>query len=98
MSATLLRSNPNDISRPVVHSNTIHSMLAILRAMFHLQIDYADSERIKDSQMVFATVHANKEELNEDLAAAMLKLWRDDGVQECYRRSNEVGTGVSEGK
>jgi len=75
--------------KPVVHSNCIHSMLAILRAMFHLQIEYADPERVQDSQLVFATVHANKEELTEDLSAAMQRLWKDEGVQECFRRSNE---------
>ena len=35
-----------ELIRPVVISNTIHSMLAILRAMFHLQIDYGDPERL----------------------------------------------------
>lgn len=43
----------------------------------------------RDSQLVFATVHANKEELTEELAAAMQRLWHDPGVRECYRRSNE---------
>ncbi|KAI6214082.1 hypothetical protein M3Y94_00226700 [Aphelenchoides besseyi] len=78
-----------ELIKPVVYSNCIHSMLAILRAMFHLSIEYADQERVKDSQMVFATVHANKEELTEELSAAMQRLWKDEGVQECYRRSNE---------
>uniref|UniRef100_A0A1I7WMC9 Uncharacterized protein n=1 Tax=Heterorhabditis bacteriophora TaxID=37862 RepID=A0A1I7WMC9_HETBA len=32
--------------RPVVYSNCIHSMLSILRAMFHLQIEYADNDRV----------------------------------------------------
>uniref|UniRef100_A0AC34RA28 Uncharacterized protein n=1 Tax=Panagrolaimus sp. JU765 TaxID=591449 RepID=A0AC34RA28_9BILA len=75
--------------KPVVHSNCIHSMLAILRAMFHLQIEYSDPERVQDSQLVFATVHSNKEELTEELSAAMQRLWKDEGVQECFRRSNE---------
>ncbi|KAK6749430.1 hypothetical protein RB195_001813 [Necator americanus] len=78
-----------EMIRPVVYSNCIHSMLSILRAMFHLQIEYADNERVRDSQLVFATVHANKEELTEELAAAMQRLWADEGVRECYRRSNE---------
>ncbi|CAD5219668.1 unnamed protein product [Bursaphelenchus okinawaensis] len=78
-----------ELIKPVVYSNCIHSMLAILRAMFHLQIEYDDPDRVKDSQLVFATVHANKEELTEELSAAMERLWKDDGVQECYRRSNE---------
>lgn len=43
----------------------------------------------KDSQLVFATVHANREEITEELCAAMQRLWQDEGVQECYRRSNE---------
>ncbi|VDK42738.1 unnamed protein product [Anisakis simplex] len=78
-----------EMIRPVVYSNCIHSMLAILRAMFHLQIEYGDQERVRDSQLVFATVHANKEELTEELSAAMQRLWMDSGVRECYRRSNE---------
>ncbi|MFH4982276.1 hypothetical protein AB6A40_008985 [Gnathostoma spinigerum] len=78
-----------EMIRPVVHSNSIHSMLAILRAMFHLQIEYGDPERVKDSQLVFATVHANKEELTEELSKAMQRLWHDSGVRQCYARSNE---------
>lgn len=32
--------------KPVVYSNCIHCMLAILRAMFHLQIEYENPERM----------------------------------------------------
>lgn len=35
-----------EMIRPVVYSNCIHCMLAILRAMFHLQIEYEDPERV----------------------------------------------------
>ncbi|CAJ0937425.1 unnamed protein product, partial [Mesorhabditis belari] len=69
-----------EMIRPVVYSNCIHSMLSILRAMFHLQIEYGEPERVRDSQLVFATVHANKEELTEELASAMQRLWADSGV------------------
>nr|CAD2170502.1 unnamed protein product [Meloidogyne enterolobii] len=78
-----------ELIKPVVICNTIHSMLAILRAMFHLHIDYGDPERLKDSQLVFATIHANREELTDELVDAMQRLWKDEGVQECFRRSNE---------
>uniref|UniRef100_A0A183BYK9 Guanine nucleotide-binding protein alpha-7 subunit n=1 Tax=Globodera pallida TaxID=36090 RepID=A0A183BYK9_GLOPA len=71
-----------ELIKPVVLSNCIHSMLAILRAMFHLQIDYGDPERLKDSQRVFATVHANKEEFTEELAEAMQRLWQDEGIDD----------------
>ncbi|VDM15159.1 unnamed protein product [Wuchereria bancrofti] len=43
----------------------------------------------RDSQLVFATVHTKKEELVEELSAAMQRLWADGGVRECYKRSNE---------
>lgn len=43
----------------------------------------------RDSQLVFATVHTNKEELVEELSSAMQRLWADGGVKECYKRSNE---------
>lgn len=42
-----------------------------------------------DSQLVFSTVHANKEELTNELSIAMQRLWADQGVQDCYLRSNE---------
>ncbi|CAK5108865.1 unnamed protein product [Meloidogyne enterolobii] len=71
-----------ELIKPVVICNTIHSMLAILRAMFHLHIDYGDPERLKDSQLVFATIHANREELTDELVDAMQRLWKDEGVQE----------------
>ena len=44
--------------RPVVYSNTIHSMLAILRAMYQLNIQLEDGERQKDASLVYASVHA----------------------------------------
>ncbi|VIO86336.1 Uncharacterized protein BM_BM5336 [Brugia malayi] len=78
-----------EMIKPVVYSNCIHCMLAILRAMFHLQIEYEDPDRMRDSQLVFATVHTKKEELVEELSAAMQRLWADGGVRECYKRSNE---------
>ncbi|KIH65160.1 g-protein alpha subunit [Ancylostoma duodenale] len=41
-----------EMIRPVVYSNCIHSMLSILRAMFHLQIEYADNERVMPQRAV----------------------------------------------
>lgn len=35
-----------EMIRPVVYSNCIHSMLSILRAMFHLQIEYGEPDRV----------------------------------------------------
>ncbi|VDD97604.1 unnamed protein product [Enterobius vermicularis] len=78
-----------EVIRPIVHSNCIHGLVAILRAMFQLHIEFADAERVHDSQLVFSTVHANKEELTNELSIAMQRLWADQGVQDCYLRSND---------
>ncbi|VDP38154.1 unnamed protein product [Soboliphyme baturini] len=34
-----------EMIRPVVYSNTIHAILAVLRAMYQLNIEFSDSER-----------------------------------------------------
>ncbi|KRZ25803.1 Guanine nucleotide-binding protein alpha-7 subunit [Trichinella pseudospiralis] len=80
-----------EMIRPVVYSNTVHAMLAVLRAMYQLNIEFSDPERQKDAQIVYATVHAQRdaEPFSESLSQAMQKLWADGGVQSCYSRSNE---------
>lgn len=80
-----------EMIRPVVYSNTIQSMLAILRAMYFINIEFGDAERQKDAQVVYATVHAQRdsEPFSEELSLAMQRLWKDTGVQQCYMRSNE---------
>ena len=42
--------------RPVVYSNTIQSLVAILRAMPNLKIDFSNSEREADAKMVMDVV------------------------------------------
>ncbi|KRZ25804.1 Guanine nucleotide-binding protein alpha-7 subunit [Trichinella pseudospiralis] len=80
-----------EMIRPVVYSNTVHAMLAVLRAMYQLNIEFSDPERQKDAQIVYATVHAQRdaEPFSESLSQAMQKLWADGGVQSCYSRSND---------
>ncbi|KAF4523313.1 hypothetical protein B566_EDAN011792, partial [Ephemera danica] len=61
--------------RPVVYSNTIQSLMAIIRAMGQLRIDFADP--------------TEEGELTPELAMLMKRLWLDDGVQICFSRSRE---------
>ncbi|KOB78240.1 G protein alpha subunit Go isoform 2, partial [Operophtera brumata] len=59
--------------RPVVYSNTIQSLVAILRAMPNLS----------DGKMVFDVIQRmeDTEPFSEELLAAMKRLWADYGVQ-----------------
>ncbi|XP_014676585.1 PREDICTED: guanine nucleotide-binding protein G(i) subunit alpha-like [Priapulus caudatus] len=76
--------------KPVVYSNTIQSMIAIIRAMGQLRINFRDPDRADDARQLFALVSASDEgEMSPDLAAIMKRLWADTGVQECFSRSRE---------
>eukprot|EP00094_Tigriopus_californicus_P004365 TCALIF_04206-PA protein Name:"Similar to Guanine nucleotide-binding protein G(o) subunit alpha (Locusta migratoria)" AED:0.23 eAED:0.27 QI:888/0.83/0.85/1/0.83/0.85/7/0/275 len=77
--------------RPVVYSNTIQSLVAILRAMPNLGITFANTDRDGDAKMVMDVVSRmeDTEPFSEELLAGMKRLWADGGVQECFARSNE---------
>ena len=77
--------------RPVVYSNTIQSLVAILRDMPNLNICFGFNEREGDAKMVMDVVSRmeDTEPFSEELLAGMKRLWVDVGVQECFSRSNE---------
>ena len=75
----------------MVYSNTIQSLVAILRAMPNLGITFANTEREADAKMVMDVVSRmeDTEPFSDELLAGMKRLWVDGGVQECFSRSNE---------
>lgn len=77
--------------KPVVYSNTIQSMVAILRAMQSLQIPFDEIAREQDAKMVFdiVTRMEDTEPFSEEFLMTMKRLWTDAGVQQCFQRSNE---------
>ncbi|XP_054586527.1 guanine nucleotide-binding protein G(i) subunit alpha-2b isoform X2 [Nothobranchius furzeri] len=77
--------------RAVVYSNTIQSIMAIVKAMASLKIDYSNPARADDAQQLFALSAAAEEQgiLPEDLANVIRRLWADSGIQSCFTRSRE---------
>lgn len=76
--------------RPVVFSNTIQSLMAIIRAMGQLRIDFADPGRADHARQFFTLASGAEEgELTPDLVMLMKWLWKDAGVQQCFARSRE---------
>ncbi|XP_033121395.1 guanine nucleotide-binding protein G(i) subunit alpha [Antedon mediterranea] len=76
--------------KPVVYSNTIQSMIAIIRAMGSLKIDFGHPDRADDARQLFALAgQAEEGELSPELSATMKRLWADPGVTECFSRSRE---------
>lgn len=77
--------------KSVVHSNTIQSLSAILRAMRMLKCEFAVSTRENDALKFFNVVGSQGMEGNitPDLGLIMKRLWYDQGVQSCFARSRE---------
>lgn len=77
--------------RPIVFSNTIQSLIAIIRAMGQLKIGLGDPDRVDDAKKLFALANTvdDTDELTAELSGVMKRLWRDSGVQLCFSRSRE---------
>ena len=68
--------------KPVVYSNTIQSLMAIISAMSKLRIDFADRSRLEDARKFFEiSGNSSEGELTSELGQLMKRLWRDRGVQ-----------------
>ncbi|CAF4299711.1 unnamed protein product [Rotaria socialis] len=77
--------------REVVYSNTIQSLATIIRAMETLTVQFGSTDRERDAAMVLDKISrmADTEPFESELLDAMKKLWNDNGVQQCFNRSNE---------
>ncbi|XP_077687000.1 guanine nucleotide-binding protein G(o) subunit alpha isoform X8 [Eretmochelys imbricata] len=76
--------------KPVVYSNTIQSLAAIVRAMDTLGIEYGDKERRVEERLLFVYAAASERLYSTtELLSAMMRLWADSGIQECFNRSRE---------
>ncbi|ESO00377.1 hypothetical protein HELRODRAFT_192608 [Helobdella robusta] len=74
----------------VVHNNTIQSLVAIIQAMGSLKIDFSNQERMQDARDFYAMVSSmNDVILTYELGQIMKRLWKDGGVQNCFKRSRE---------
>lgn len=76
--------------KPVIYSNTIQSMVAIVRAMNQLEISFNNPQRAKDTQQFLSLVSASEDiPLTPELAVVMKQIWSDTGVKECFKRSRD---------
>ncbi|KAK4469097.1 hypothetical protein MN116_006684 [Schistosoma mekongi] len=75
--------------RPVVFSNTIQSMVAILRAMEQLQICCACPNAMSDIAVILNLTRTDVDVLPEEVFSALKRLWYDPGIQVAVSRSRE---------
>jgi guanine nucleotide-binding protein G(i) subunit alpha len=76
--------------KAVVYSNTMQPMIAIIKAMGNLKINFADPARADDGRQLFALASTLEDgEMTQELGDCMWRLWQDGGVQQCFSRSRE---------
>ncbi|XP_054844205.1 guanine nucleotide-binding protein G(t) subunit alpha-3 [Eublepharis macularius] len=76
--------------RSVVYSNTLQSMLAIVKAMSTLGIEYGNAQRNEDQKQLLAMSESMEDgTMPPELAGTIRRLWQDPGVQACFERASE---------
>jgi guanine nucleotide-binding protein G(i) subunit alpha len=79
-----------DSFKEIIFSNTVQSMRVILEAMESLELPLADQRAEYHVQTVFMQpAQIEGESLPSEVGIAIEALWRDAGVQECFKRSRE---------
>ena len=84
--------------RPVIYSNTIESLFAILHAMKMLKIEFADPSRSGDVRLLCAIASASPtRDITVQMGEIIERLWNDPGLQACFSRSREYQLNDSAG-
>ena len=84
--------------RPVIYSNTIESLFAILHAMKMLKIDFSEPSRHDDVRLLCAIASASPtRDITVQMGDIIELLWSDRGLQICYSRSKEYQLNDSAG-
>ncbi|KAM3832531.1 guanine nucleotide-binding protein G(t) subunit alpha-3 [Vipera latastei] len=76
--------------KSVVYSNTLQSMLSIVKAMPTLGIEYENAQSPEDEKQLYATADIPENgSISSELAGIIKRLWKDPGIQACFERASE---------
>nr|ANV21085.1 guanine nucleotide-binding protein Gt subunit alpha-X [Mordacia mordax] len=76
--------------RSIIYGNTLQSILAIVRAMDTLVIDYGEPTRAADGRQLFNLADSLEEgTMPKELSDIIVRLWADSGIQACLERAAE---------
>nr|XP_056723455.1 guanine nucleotide-binding protein subunit alpha-15-like [Euleptes europaea] len=73
----------------VVYQNIFSSVQAMIQAMETLQISYAQSENVRNAQLLMEVDAYKVTTLGAHHARMLESLWRDSGIRTCYQRRRE---------
>lgn len=76
--------------KEIIYSNTVQSMRVILEAMESLELPLDDQRTEYHVQTIFMQpAQIEGDSLPPEVGSAIDALWKDAGVQECFKRSRE---------
>lgn len=76
--------------KEIIYSNTVQSMRVILEAMDSLELPLENNGNEYHVQTIFMQpAQVEGDSLLPEVGSAVNSLWRDAGVQECFKRSRE---------
>lgn len=76
--------------KEIIFSNTVQSMRVVLEAMESLELPLADQRAEYHVQTIFMQPQQIEgDNLPPEVGNAIAKLWKDRGVQDCFKRSRE---------
>ncbi len=77
--------------KEIIFSNTVQSMRVILEAMESLELPLEDQRMEYHVQTIFMQpAQIEGDVLPPEVGGAIEALWKDRGVQECFKRSREL--------
>uniref|UniRef100_A0A674A819 Guanine nucleotide binding protein (G protein), alpha transducing activity polypeptide 1 n=1 Tax=Salmo trutta TaxID=8032 RepID=A0A674A819_SALTR len=76
----------------IIYSNTLQSIMAIVKGMTQLNIGYGDSAQQDDSRKLMHLADTIEEgSMPKELSDIIIRLWKDTGIQACYDRVHSPG-------
>uniref|UniRef100_A0AAY5K5B0 Guanine nucleotide binding protein (G protein), alpha transducing activity polypeptide 1 n=2 Tax=Esox lucius TaxID=8010 RepID=A0AAY5K5B0_ESOLU len=82
----------------IIYSNTLQSIMAIVKGMTQLNISYGDTSAQDDSRKLMHLADTIEEgTMPKELSDIILRLWKDTGIQACFDRSSEYQLNDSAG-
>ncbi|KAJ8257915.1 hypothetical protein GJAV_G00191110 [Gymnothorax javanicus] len=82
----------------IIYSNTLQSIMAIVRAMTTLNIGYGDPAQQDDARKLMHLADTIEEgTMPKEMAEIIMRLWKDSGIQACFDRASEYQLNDSAG-
>lgn len=75
--------------KEIIYNNSVQSIQVLLEAMENLGISLADSNNQQYYDVIMERNQLDHFSMTTEVTSAIKNLWKDEGVKETHRRSNE---------